>query len=143
LDPLLTEFAFEALVNIAKPLDLGQTALGRRRAIPITGGTFKGPRIEGDVAPGGYDWQTIRADGVTVLEAIYALKVSDGTVIAVRNLGGRTFHSLCADHPQLRRAARATRLAEPPRLRRHDRGRQPRAHAGAHCGLPGQLRPAY
>lgn len=87
LDNLTTEFAFEALVDIAAPLSLGDTALGRRRMIPITGGTFEGPRISGEVVPGGADWQTVRADGVTLVEAIYALKTADGATIAVRNLG--------------------------------------------------------
>lgn len=87
MDNLVTEFAFEALVGIAPPTPMGATALGRRRFIGITGGAFKGPRIEGEVIPGGADWQTVRADGVTVIEAIYALKTSDGAVIAVRNLG--------------------------------------------------------
>lgn len=87
MTPLNTEFAFEALVDIAPAQNQGDTALGRRRMIPITGGRFEGPRIAGEVVPGGADWQTIRADGVTVIEAIYALKTDDGAVIAVRNLG--------------------------------------------------------
>lgn len=87
MDNLTTEFAFEALVSIAPAVRQGDTATGKRRFIGITGGTFKGPRIEGQVIPGGADWQTVRADGVTVIEAIYALKTSDGAVIAVRNLG--------------------------------------------------------
>lgn len=87
MDNLTTEFAFEALVSIDAATRIGDTALGKRRFIGITGGTFKGPRIEGEVIPGGADWQTVRADGVTVIEAIYALKTSDGAVIAVRNLG--------------------------------------------------------
>lgn len=87
MDNLTAEFAFEALVFIDPATKLGDTALGKRRFIGITGGTFKGPRIEGEVIAGGADWQTVRADGVTVIEAIYALRTSDGAVIAVRNLG--------------------------------------------------------
>lgn len=87
MDPLITELAFEALVDIAAPMTLGQTPLGKRRMIPITGGTFEGPRIRGEVVPGGADWQTLRPDGATVIEAIYAIRTDDGAVIAVRNLG--------------------------------------------------------
>ena len=87
MDTLTTEFAFEALVSIDVATKIGDTALGKRRFIGITGGTFKGPRIEGEVIAGGADWQTVRADGVTVIDAIYALKTTDGAVIAVRNLG--------------------------------------------------------
>lgn len=84
---IVTEFAFEALVGIGRPMDMGDTATGRRRVIPITGGTFEGPRIFGEVVSGGADWQTVRPDGCTVVEAIYALRAADGTLIAVRNLG--------------------------------------------------------
>ena len=63
MDALKTELAFEALVDIGPPAAMGETALGRRRMIPITGGTFKGPRIEGEVVPGGAD----RTRGVTEL----------------------------------------------------------------------------
>jgi len=87
MQPLATELAFEALVSIGTPLDMGQTVSGKRRVIPITGGTFEGPKISGEVVAGGADWQTLRADGCTVVDAIYALKTSDGAVIAVRNLG--------------------------------------------------------
>ncbi|WP_309645658.1 DUF3237 family protein [Phenylobacterium sp.] len=87
MQPLATELAFEALVSIGTPLDMGQTATGKRRVIPITGRTFEGPKISGDVLAGGADWQTVRADGCAVVEAIYALEASDGAVIAVRNLG--------------------------------------------------------
>lgn len=86
MTPLTTEFAFEALVSIGVPVNMGDTAIGRRRMIPITGGTFKGPRIEGEVLQGA-DWQTTRPDGCTVVDAIYAIRAADGAVIAVRNLG--------------------------------------------------------
>ena len=81
MDTLTTEFAFEALVSIDAATKMGDTALGKRRFIGITGGTFQGPRIEGEVIAGGADWQTVRADGVTVIEAIYALKTTDGARI--------------------------------------------------------------
>ena len=87
MDNLTTELAFEALVSIGPAVRVGETATGKRRFIPITGGTFQGPRIEGEVIPGGADWQTVRADGVTVVDAIYAIKATDGAVITVRNLG--------------------------------------------------------
>lgn len=69
--------------------DLGETPLGRRRIIGITGGTFKGPRLSGRILPGGADWQVIRSDGVAYLDARYTLETSDGALIYVNNKGYR------------------------------------------------------
>lgn len=85
--PLQTEFVYEAIVEIAAPVDVGPTPLGHRRYIPITGGTFAGPQIKGVILPGGADWQTDRADGVTEADALYSMRTEDGTVIVVRNQG--------------------------------------------------------
>lgn len=85
--PLQTEFAYEAIVSIDAAVEVGATPLGQRRYIPITGGTFAGPRLRGTVLPGGADWQTSRADGVTEVDALYSIRCDDGTVIVVRNTG--------------------------------------------------------
>jgi hypothetical protein len=68
--------------------DLGDTPLGRRRIIGITGGSFSG-RLSGRVLPGGADWQLIRADGSAFLDARYTLETSDGALIYVNNRGYR------------------------------------------------------
>jgi hypothetical protein len=69
--------------------ELGDTPLGRRRIIPITGGTFRGDRLAGQVLSGGADWQFIRADGVAELDARYTLETEDKALIYVRNFGYR------------------------------------------------------
>ncbi|HEY7038819.1 MAG TPA: DUF3237 domain-containing protein [Methylomirabilota bacterium] len=79
-----------AIVEIAEPLVVGDTPLGRRRIIPITGGRVEGPRLQGVVLPGGADWQIVRADGGAVLEARYTIRAADGALIYVRNVGVRT-----------------------------------------------------
>ena len=44
--------------QLGEPLDLGETALGRRRIVPQTAGTFRGPEISGRLLPGASaDWQ--------------------------------------------------------------------------------------
>ena len=85
--PLQTEFVYEAVVEIAAPVEVGATPLGQRRYIPITGGTFEGSRLRGTILPGGADWQTSRPDGVTEVDALYSIRTDDGTVIIVRNCG--------------------------------------------------------
>jgi hypothetical protein len=80
---------FKAEITLAAPQELGDTPLGRRRIIGITGGRFGGERLSGRVLPGGADWQVIRADGVADLDARYTLETSDGALIYVRNRGYR------------------------------------------------------
>jgi hypothetical protein len=87
LDAIHTEFAFEAKVTIAPVVTVGESSYGLRRLIPITGGSFKGPRIQGEVVPGGADYQILRPDGVTSVEAKYTLRASDGALIYVVNRG--------------------------------------------------------
>ena len=80
-----TEFMWDAKVKIANTIVLGDSKHGTRRVIPITGGTFNGPKIKGEVLPGGEDWQLVRPDGDTELNARYLLKTDDGIVIQVIN----------------------------------------------------------
>jgi hypothetical protein len=82
---LQTQHVFDANVTIAEMLDFGKSKYGERRIIPITGGTFKGPDIEGVVLPGGADWQLVRPDGDVELYARYTLKTADGVLIQVQN----------------------------------------------------------
>jgi len=82
-------WVFTAEVTVAAPVEIGAADSGRRRAIAITGGRVHGPRLEGEVLPGGADWQTVEEDGLTRLEAHYPIRATDGTVIEVINPGVR------------------------------------------------------
>jgi Protein of unknown function (DUF3237) len=83
------EFVFAARVKVAPPIELGETPQGHRRMVPILGGSFAGPRIKGEIVPGGADWQILRADGATDLTARYVMRAEDGALIAVANRGLR------------------------------------------------------
>ena len=74
--------------DLGPPLELGAGRAGRRRVIPIVGGTVTG-RIEGRVLNLGADWQTVFADGVAELDTRYAIETHDGALIDVRNFGYR------------------------------------------------------
>jgi hypothetical protein len=84
-----TEFLCKIEVALEPVRDLGETPLGRRRIIGISGGKFAGPRLSGRILPGGADWQVIRADGVACLDARYTLETNDGALIYVNNRGYR------------------------------------------------------
>ena len=57
--------------------------------IPIVGGRVSGSRLTGEIMPGGGDWQTVRADGTTDVEARYLIRATDGTILSVVNSGYR------------------------------------------------------
>jgi hypothetical protein len=90
-----TEFAFEFEVGLAPPVVLGDTVLGHRQYIPITGGKITGPRLTGEVIPGGWDYQLGLPDGCSQLSADYFIKAQDGTIIHVLDAG-----LVCAGAPK-------------------------------------------
>ena len=80
---------FEIRATLAAPIVVGDVPEGKRRVVPVTGGTFSGPRLRGNLLPGGADWQYLRPDGVMMVEAQYLLRTDDDTVIQVNNRGMR------------------------------------------------------
>ena len=81
------EFAFEIKAKIGEVIALGDTKDGKRQAIPITGGSFSGTDIKGEIIPGGADYQLVRPDGIIEVNAIYMIRTDDGAVINVENRG--------------------------------------------------------
>ncbi len=82
------EFVMQLRVTLGETYSVGDTQHGRRIVIPITGGTFVGPAVNGTILNGGADYQLANADGTrTELEAIYSIKTHDGVYIHVRNRG--------------------------------------------------------
>jgi len=84
-DPSLTKvYRLEATLD--RPLDLGETAQGRRRIVPLTGGTFTGQQISGELLPGASaDWQTILPDGTALGDIRYALRTEAGDLLYVQS----------------------------------------------------------
>jgi len=82
-------FAFSVRVIVGPIQDLGQTARGHRRIIDILGGTAEGPRFQGEILPGGADWQVVRADGTIEVVARYTIRSASGALVYVQNDGLR------------------------------------------------------
>src|SRR5205809_3304685 len=57
--------------------DLGPTPAGHRRIVVVKGGRFEGPRLRGDVLPGGGAWLVERSDGSRRLDVRLTLRVGD------------------------------------------------------------------
>jgi hypothetical protein len=79
------EFVFEARVTLSPAVPMGDTDLGGRQFIPITGGKVAGPKFKGEVMPGGWDYQLRLAGGCQSLSADYFLRADDGAIIHVLN----------------------------------------------------------
>src|SRR5215207_7652729 len=83
-------FAFELRVKVADPVVVGQIPHGLRRIVAITGGTMRGPKINGVVvANSGADWQMIQPDGFSELDTRYTLQTDKGELVYVQNAGIR------------------------------------------------------
>ena len=83
--PRLT-MVYRLEATVAPPLELGETAQGRRRIVPLTGGTFSGPEVSGRLLPGASaDWQTILTDGTALGDIRYVLRTDRGDLLDVRS----------------------------------------------------------
>ena len=92
----MSSFPIPALVplgtlvaQVAAPIDVGEGPQGRRRVIPILGGTFTGERLSGRVLGGANDYQIIRRDGLLELHARYVIETASKALIYVENTGVR------------------------------------------------------
>ncbi len=81
------QFVFEEFVTLAPSMHPGATPYGERNIVPITGGTFSGPKMHGKVLPGGWDWQLATKTGCHSLDANYMIQTEDGAIINVINQG--------------------------------------------------------
>ena len=75
-------------VEVGAPVEVGRTAAGLRRLVPITGGTASGPLLQGRIVPGGWDYQLVRS--ATETEARYVVETDRGKLVYVTNRGLRT-----------------------------------------------------
>lgn len=87
----VADFSF----RLAPVTEVGASALGNRRVIPILDGVVSGPRLQGRILPGGADFQLVRHDagnGIVVadIEARYVLETDDGARIYIVNAGVRS-----------------------------------------------------
>ena len=88
-DPRLTK-VYRLEATLAPPLDLGDVAEGHRRIVPLTGGTFTGPELNGKLLPGASaDWQIVLPDGTALGDIRYTLQTDGGVLLYVQSRGVR------------------------------------------------------
>jgi hypothetical protein len=87
--PRLTQ-VYRLEATVAPPLDLGEISQGHRRIVPLTGGTFTGPEINGKLLPGASaDWQIVLRDGTALGDIRYTLETEGGDLLYVQSRGVR------------------------------------------------------
>lgn len=90
----MVELMSRPLFNISIALhpihELGMTPAGERRVVPVSGGTFEGERLAGEILPhGGSDLLLTRADGSFQQDVRLTLRTRDGALILMTYRGVR------------------------------------------------------
>jgi hypothetical protein len=85
-----TRHLFTLAADVPAIADLGATPAGTRRIATVSGGTFRGERLSGQIlaAPGG-DWIVVRPDGATILDVRVTLETDDRQLIYMTYRGVR------------------------------------------------------
>jgi len=86
---LSNQAIFTIHAELANIQSLGRTPYGERRVIGILGGTVSGAKLNGRVLPGGADWQIVRGDGATDIQARYIIESETGATVMVQSDGLR------------------------------------------------------
>ena len=88
-EPRLT-LIYRLEATLGQPLELGDTTQGRRRIVPLTGGTFTGPELNGTLVPGASaDWQTVLPEGTALGDVRYTLRTDRDDLLYVQSRGVR------------------------------------------------------
>lgn len=100
------EFLYTVNATLGERWPIGDYHQGSRVVIPITGGTFKGPRMSGTVSNLGADWGLTDTKGIFFPDTRYNLRTDDGVDIYIQTQGptqpdGRTLlrGTFQAGHP--------------------------------------------
>jgi hypothetical protein len=87
--PRLTR-VYRLEATLGDPLEVGEVSQGRRRIVPLTGGAFRGPQLNGQLLAGASaDWQIVLPDGTALGDIRYTLQTDDGALLYVRSRGVR------------------------------------------------------
>ena len=91
--PLKTEFLFRMVLAAGSPqMSTGAGArAGELRVIPVTGGTFEGPSLRGELVPGTTaDWLRVEQDGTAHMDVRLVMRTDNGQHFYMHYSGVRT-----------------------------------------------------
>lgn len=86
---LKSQFLFSITATVTQLHDVGATPGGTLHIDLIGAGKFEGPRLKGDLLPGGMDMKTLRADGAMRPNVRLVLRTDDGALIFMHYTGVR------------------------------------------------------
>jgi hypothetical protein len=88
--PLVTALPAEHLFDMHVDLQPAQpipTPVGVRMTFITTGGVIEGPKLRGELLPGGGDWLTVGSDGTGRVDVRATLRTYDGALIHYESRG--------------------------------------------------------
>jgi hypothetical protein len=88
--PLVRELPVEHLFDMHVDLELAQpisTPVGARMTFIVEGGVIDGPKLKGEILPGGGDWLLVGRDGVGRVDVRATLRTHDGALIHYETRG--------------------------------------------------------
>ena len=88
--PLLTELAVEHLCDFSVDLEPAQviaTPVGTRMTFIARGGRVQGPRLRGEILPGGGDWMMVGADQIGRVDVRATVRTEDDALIHCESRG--------------------------------------------------------
>jgi hypothetical protein len=88
VDDIKATHLFDIVVDLNPRLNFGAGPVGQRILFGAAKGSFEGPRLRGEVLPGGGDWAVFRPDGVMTLDVRLTLRTHDGALVHM-TYGGR------------------------------------------------------
>jgi len=83
---LPVEHLFDMHVDL-QPAQVIPTPVGTRMTFITTGGVIEGPKLRGELLPGGGDWLTVGSDGAGRVDVRATLRTHDGVLIHYESRG--------------------------------------------------------
>ncbi|MCV7222639.1 DUF3237 domain-containing protein [Mycolicibacterium elephantis] len=80
VDELPVQHLFDMAVDLL-PAQAIPTPIGTRLTFVTTGGVLDGPKLRGEILPGGGDWLVVGSDGVGQVDVRATLRSHDGALI--------------------------------------------------------------
>jgi hypothetical protein len=84
-EKLRSDLLMDLILDTQPPHNVGSVGVNRV-IVPVSGGTFDGPKLKGTVLPGG-DWIVRRPDGSSVLDVRIILQTDDAQKIYMQYRG--------------------------------------------------------
>ncbi len=81
------EYECTYYATLKEPVNVGPGPYGTRLIFEVTGGSFEGPRLNGQVLSGGGDWLLVGPDGWGRLDVRAQILTDDGAAVYVSYFG--------------------------------------------------------